>query len=138
MTHPSTPSPNSVTPSEFVVRKSYSEGILKPLPANYSDFGVRKRYSEGSLKFTPAACPWHAIRDVALARDRMNLTEEQIALLLSHRYGQAYPALEQVTMEQVQELWESSRTCREALYTEQDCGVVEQQLWNDLRALGLI
>ena len=137
MTHPSTPSPNSVTPSESVVRKSCSEGVLKPLPVIHSDFGVRKRYSEGSLKFTPAACPWHAIRDVALARDRMNLTEEQIALLLSHRYGQAYPALEQVTMEQVQELWESSRTCREALYTEQDCGVVEQQLWNDLRALGL-
>ena len=138
MIHCSTPSPNSVTPPDLVVRKSYSEGRLKPPSVNYSDSGLRKRYSEGSLKFTPAACPWHAIRDVALARDTMNLTEEQITLLLSHRYGTAYPSLKQVTLDQVQELWESSRTYREALYMEQDCGVVEKQLWNDLRFLGLI
>lgn len=137
-TYPPTPSSNSVTSSDFIVRKSYSERTLKPLPANHSDFGVRKRYSEGSLKFSSIACPWHAIRDVALARDRMKITEEHIALLLSHRYGQAHPSLKQVTMEQVQELWEFSRTRREALYTEQDCGVVEQELWNDLRALGLV
>ena len=138
MAHPFTPSPHSVTHPDFAVRKSYSDGTLKPLPASHSDFGVRKRYSEGSLKFSPAACPWHAIRDVALARDRMNVPEEQIAHLLSHRYGHAYPFLREVTTEQVQELWESSRTCREALYTEQDCAVLEQELWNDLRSLGLV
>ena len=138
MTLPSTPSPNPITLADFVVRKSYSDGTLKPLPAYHSDFGIRKRYSEGSLKFSTAACPWHAIRDVAVARDRMNLKKDQIALLLGYRYGRAYPSLKQVTMEQVQELWESSRTCKEALYTEQDCRVVEEQLWNDLRALRLI
>ena len=138
MTYPATPSPNPATHPDFAVRKSYSEGTIKPIPANHPDFGVRKRYSEGSLKFSPTSCPWHAIRDVALARDRMNVTEEQIALLLSHRYGQAYPSLREVTMEQVQELWKCSRTRREALYTEQDCGVLEQELWNDLRGLGLV
>ena len=138
MTYPFTPSPVSVPPPDLVVRKSYSEGRLKLPLVIHSGSGVRKRNSEGSLKFTPAACPWHAIRDVALARDRMDLTEEQIALLLSHRYGQAYPSLKQIAMEQVQELWEYSRTCRDALYTERDCEVVEQQLWNDLRTLGLV
>ena len=138
ITYPATPPPNPATHPDFAVRKSYSEGTLKPFPVNHHGFGVRKRYSEGSLKFHPAACPWHAIRDVALARDRMNITKEQIVLLLSYRYGQAYPWLKQVTMEQVQEVWESSRTCREALYTEQDCAVVEQELWNDLRSLGLV
>ena len=138
MNHRSIFLPNSVTPADFVVRKSYSEGTLKLPPLNHSGSGVRKRCSEGSLKFSPTAYPWHAIRDVAIARDRMNLRKEQIALLLGHRYGTDYPSLKQVTMEQVQELWESSRTCREALYTEQDCGVVEQQLWNDLRSLELI
>ena len=138
ISYPSTTSPNSITPPDTEVRRGYSKGRLKLPPVNHSDFGVRKRYSEGSRKFTPAACPWHAIRDVALARDRMNLTEEQIAALLSHKYGQAYPPLKQVTMDQVQELWGYSRTCREALYTEQDCGLVEQELWNDLKTLGLI
>ena len=137
MTYPSTPSLTPITHSDFIVRKRYAEGTLKYLPANPSTFTVKRRYSEGCLKFSPSACPWLAIRDVALARDRMNLPKEQIALLLSHRYGNAYPFLKQVTMDQVQELWESSRRCREALYTEQDCGVVEQQLWHDLRILGL-
>ena len=68
----------------------------------------------------------------------MKLTQEQIALLLRHRYGNAHPFLKQVTTEQVQELWECSRTCREALYTEWDCDVVEQQIRNDLRVLGLM
>ena len=138
MTYPATPSPNPANHPDFAVRKSYSEGTLKPIPVNHSDFGVRKRYSEGSLKFSPTSCPWHAIRDVALARDRMNLTKQQIAFLLSHRYGQAFPSLREVTIEQVQELWESSRTRMEALYTEQGCGVVEQELWNDLGSLGLV
>ena len=138
MAYPSTPSPTPITHSDFVVRKRYSEGTLKFFPVNHSDSVVRKRCSEGTLKFSPAACPWLAIRDVALARDRMNLTKEQIALILGHRYGEAYPFLKQVTVDEVQELWESSRMCREALYTERDCGAVEQQLQNDLRTLGLM
>ena len=140
MTYPSTPLP-SLTPlthSAFVIRKRYSEGILKYLPASPSTSTIRKQYSEGSLKFSASACPWHAIRDVALAQDRMNLTKEQIALLLSHRYGTAYPFLKQVTRGQVQELWQCSRMSGEALYTEWDCGVVEQQIRNDLRILGLM
>ena len=140
LTYPSTPLP-SLTPlthSAFVIRKRYSEGTLKYLPANSSTSTIREQYSEGALEFSASACPWHAIRDVALAQDRMNVTKEQIALLLSHRYGTAYPFLEQVTTEQVQEMWECSRVCREPLYTEQDCGVVEQQIRNDLRILGLM
>ena len=137
MTFPSTPSLTPAIHSGFVVRKRYSEGTLKYLPANPSTSTIKKRYSEGSLKFSPSACPWLAIRDVALAQEKMNLPKEQIARLLSHRYGNAYPFLKQVTVDQVQELWESSRMCREALYTEQDCGVVEQHIWSDLRILRL-
>lgn len=133
----SKPSLPPFTHSDFVVRKRYSEGTLKYLQANTSASVIRKSHSEGSLKFSPSACPWLAIRDVALASDKMNLTKEQIALLLSHRYGEAYPFLKQVTTDQVQELWECSRMCREALYTEHDCGVLELQLQNDLRVLGL-
>ena len=136
--HPSTPSLHPDTHPDLVVRKSYSEGRLKLPLVNHSGAGLRKRCSEGSLKFHPAGCPWHAIRDVALARDTMNLTNEHVALLIGHRYGNDYPSLKQVTVDQVQELWKSSRTFREALYTEQDCGLVEQELWNDLRTLGLI
>ena len=137
MTCPSTPSLTAVTHSDFVVKKRYLEGTLKYLPINHSASVVKKGYPEGCSKFSPSACPWLAIRDVALARDRMNLPKEQTALLLRHRYGNTYPFLKQMTTDQVQELWESSRRCREALYTEQDCGVVEQQLWYDLRILGL-
>ena len=135
MTCPSTPSLTPAPHSDFPVRKRYSEGTLKYLPLNLSAFAITKRYSASALKFSPSACPWLAIRDVALARDRMDLPKELIALLLSHRYGNAYPFLKQVTMDQVQELWEASRTCRKALYTEQDCGWVEQRLENDLRIL---
>ena len=137
MTCPSTPSLPPLIHSDFIVRKRCSEGSLKYVSPYPSVSVVRKLLPEGSLKFSPSACPWLAILDVALAKDKMNLPKEQIALLLGHRYGKAYPFLKQVTTDQVQELWESSRTCREALYTEQDCGVVEQQIGNDLRILGL-
>ena len=140
LTYPSTPLP-SLTPlthSAFVIRKRYSEGTLKYPPANPSTSTIRKQYSAGSLEFSASACPWHAIRDVAIAQDRMNLPEGQIALLLSHRYGTAYPFLKQVTRGQVQELWQCSRMSGEALYTRRDCGVVEQQIRNDLRILGLM
>ena len=136
-TLPSTPSLPPLIHSNFIIKKRYSEGKLKYISPYPSVSLVRKLLPEGSLKFSPSACPWLAIRDVAFAKARMNLPKEQIALLLSHRYGNAYPFLKQVTSEQVQELWESGRTCREALYTEQDCGVVEQQIGNDLRMLGL-
>ena len=137
MTCPSTPSLPPLIHSDFIVRKRYSEGTLKYVSPYPSTSVLRKSKTENTLKFSPSACPWLAIRDVALAQDKMNLPNEQIALLLSHRYGKAYPLLKQVTSEQVQELWEFGRTCREALYTEQDCGMVEQQIRNDLRILGL-
>ncbi len=157
MTYLSTPSSTPLTHSDFGVRKRYSEGTLKYSPVNHSDFVVRKRYSEstskvppvthsnsamlkrsssGTPKFSPSTTPYLAIRDVALASDKLHLPKSQIALILRHRYGDAYPSLKQVTTDQVQELWEASRTCRGGVYKEEDCGGVELQLRNDARMIG--
>ncbi|KAL2040592.1 hypothetical protein N7G274_006571 [Stereocaulon virgatum] len=91
---------------------------------------------EDNIPFDPQTCPWHALRDAIFSRNEMDLTRDQVCLLLRHRYGAEFPCVSTLTVENVVSMWDFCDKSGRVLYEQNERGMmqIEAELRRNLKA----
>lgn len=130
--------------SKADARTPASTSLSTPAPpwttSNFRKDNLPKRnhneYNKGDIPFDPQTCPWHALRDAIFGRNEMDLSRDQVCLLLRHRYGAEYPCVRTLTVENVVSMWDFCDGSGRVLYEQNERGMmqIEAELRGDLKA----